>query len=75
MVGLGANDLATIVRLPLRDIEPTHKHLLWHRSNKDNEQYGLRETRLITIVASEPGKPAPPPTTFPRAELVIVREP
>jgi hypothetical protein len=72
--GCTPSGIATFVELPLGSIEPTRKTLETHRSHKDNDRYRLEETRLLTIVASEPGKPAPPPTNYPRAELVIVKD-
>ncbi len=66
--------IATIVSLPLGHVRPTEKVLFVHRSQKDMQEWGVNEQRLMTIVASEPGKPASPPTTFPRAELVIEKD-
>jgi RNA polymerase sigma factor (sigma-70 family) len=72
--GCNPSGIASFVPLPLAGIELTRKTLWQHKSDKDTEQYGLKETRLLTIVASEPGKPAPPPSNYPRAELVIVKD-
>jgi hypothetical protein len=73
--GCEPGGIVSIVELPLRDIAPTHKMLSTPRSDKDYERYGLAETQLLTIIASEPGKPGPPPTSYPRAELVIIKDP
>jgi hypothetical protein len=72
--GCTPSGIVTIVPLPLSGIEGTRKTCFVHKSDKDNERDGLKEMRLISIVASEPGKPAPPPTSYPRAELVIVKD-
>ena len=70
--GCTPSGIATIVPLPLAG---TNKTLFVHRSDKDNEHFdGLDETRLITVVRSELGEPAPPPTSYPRVELVVQRE-
>jgi RNA polymerase sigma factor (sigma-70 family) len=72
--GCNPSGIATIVTLPLSGIEGTRKSYMVHNSDKDSGRDRLKETRLITIVASEPNKPAPPPTTYPRAEVVIVKD-
>lgn len=66
--------IATIVPQPLAEVPPTRKTLFVSHSDKDAKQMGLKGVQLITVVASEPGQPAPPPTNAPRAELVIEPE-
>lgn len=77
--GCSPSGVGTIIERPLLDLPPTQRTLFVHRSEKDNEQqWKLKDTRLITLVGREKadeGKPAPPPTGFPRAELVVELEP
>ena len=72
--GCTPGGIATLVEVPLGNIDSTRKSLWTPVDDKDSERYGLKDTQLLAIVASEPGKPAPPPTSYPRAELVIVKD-
>ena len=73
--GCDPSGFVTIVEVPLHGVEPTRKGLIPHRSDEAIRRSGIKETRLLTIVASEPGKPGSSPTAFPRGELVIVDDP
>jgi RNA polymerase sigma factor (sigma-70 family) len=72
--GCSPSGIVTIVPIPLADVPPTRKTLFVLQSDKQAQQIGLKGMQLITLVASEPGKPAPPPTSAPRAEWVIEPE-
>ena len=72
--GCSPTGFATNVPLPLADLPPTSKTLIVLGSDKQAKQFGLNGLQLITVVGSEPGKPAPMPTGFPRAEWLIQPE-
>lgn len=69
--GCSPPGFATIVSQPLADVPPTRKTLIVSGSDKEAKQMGLKGLQLITVVTSEPGKPAPRATVSPRFELVI----
>jgi hypothetical protein len=63
---------ATIVKNPLGDQVPTRRSLAINKSDKSNKRNGINETQLISLFASEVGRPGDP-SAYPRAELVIVK--
>ncbi|HTN04805.1 MAG TPA: hypothetical protein VL132_23155 [Planctomycetaceae bacterium] len=62
--------IATIVAVPLAGLAPTQKTLFVHGSTRDQSHLEPGEIGLLTLVASEPGKPASM-NAYPRAELLI----
>jgi len=63
--------IVSIVPVPLSEAKPTEKILMVHQSDKFNEQQGLKETRLMTIIVKAKNTG---PMNYPRAELVVEKE-
>jgi RNA polymerase sigma factor (sigma-70 family) len=64
--------LATIVENPLGDRDPTRRSLAINESEIANKRNGIDDTQLISVFASEGGRPADP-SAYPRAELIVVK--
>jgi RNA polymerase sigma factor (sigma-70 family) len=71
--GCDPSGIATIVPLPMAGREITQKTLIVHKTDQQNGLPKVKGMRLITLLASEPGKPIPSPlpADAARGELVI----
>ena len=66
--------MATIVPAPLANREQTGKSLFVRSLDKYNQSHGVKETRLLTVVAGEQGKPVPSANSYPRDEVLAEEE-
>jgi hypothetical protein len=64
----------TVIKNPLGDIAPTLRGLRAHQSDERNAQQGLKETRLLTVAAQEPGGRGIDMSGYPRAEVVLTED-
>jgi RNA polymerase sigma factor (sigma-70 family) len=70
--GCDPSGFVTYVQNPLGNLDPTRRGLIIHESEIANKRVGIDETRLISLVATEPGPLSA--SSYPRAELVIIEK-
>ena len=69
--GCEGSGVASFVPVPLRSVKLTERTRMAHASDRQNEKYGVKEVRLLSVVRNVTGVGA---LNFPRAELLIVPE-
>jgi RNA polymerase sigma factor (sigma-70 family) len=67
--------IATIVPNPLGNLDPTHRSLLFFRTEEENKGYGVdaKETLLLRVMERGAG-PGVDDEGYPRGEVVLVRD-